>query len=419
MPHTFSSYHIDNSAELKHKIVTWANGFAVCAVLDSCNYGLPHFRYEFIAGVGVNTSVCDAHLSLLTDFEARTDDWIFGHYGFDTAQHASQKFSGSDFSESFFFIPEVVLEISNDTLHVGVLSGNADKIAAEIFDTRLKESFKCKADFKAAISKDVFIASVAALQRHIRRGDCYEINFCQEFYSESVKLDPAGLYHQLTELSPNPFSAFYKIDDQYALCASPERYVQKSADKLISQPIKGTAARVPSNQVKDAKNRLALQKSEKDRRENVIVVDLVRNDMSRVCEAGSVKVDELFGIYDFPSVFQMVSTVSGRLSADKDLAEVLDATFPMGSMTGAPKKKVLELIDQYEPVRRGLYSGTIGYINPEKNFDFNVVIRTLFYNGKTGYLSYFAGAGITDLSDPEQEYEECLLKAAVLEKLFH
>jgi para-aminobenzoate synthetase component 1 len=418
MPRTFSSYLIEKPTEIRQRILSWASGFPVCAVLDSCGYRLPHHSYDWIAGIGLTASFPGTGECSLSEFEAANKDWIFGHRSFETGQQTGKDIGGSAFPDCFFFVPEIVLEIKNNGLLIGLLSGNPDQIAEDIFTSKIPGRVRYTADFKATISKDEFTTSVAALQRHIRRGDCYEINFCQEFSSENVQLDPADLFNQLIEISPNPFAAFYRIYDQYALCASPERYVRKSGDKLLSQPIKGTAARVSSDSVEDAKNRLSLQKSEKDRRENVIVVDLVRNDLSRVCEAGSVIVEELFGIYDFPAVFQMVSTVAGRLGADKDLAKVLEATFPMGSMTGAPKSRVLELIDQYEPVRRGLYSGTLGYINPEKDFDFNVVIRTLLYNSKTGYLGYFAGAGITDLSDPVEEYEECLLKAAVLQRLF-
>lgn len=194
--------------------------------------------------------------------------------------------------------------------------------------------------------------------------------------------------------------------------------MKKTGERLISQPIKGTAARALHDPALDERNRLALQESEKDKRENVIVVDLVRNDLSRVCKPGSVVVEELFGIYAFPTVFQMISTIAGTLLPAQDYAKVLEATFPMGSMTGAPKKKVMELIDRYEVTQRGLYSGTIGYIDPQKNFDFNVVIRTVFYDRQTGYMNYLAGAGITHLSDPEKEYDECLLKTAAFSRLF-
>jgi para-aminobenzoate synthetase component 1 len=148
-----------------------------------------------------------------------------------------------------------------------------------------------------------------------------------------------------------------------------------------------------------------------------MVVDLVRNDLSRICKAGSVKVDELFGIYSFPQVHQMISTISGELETDKDWIDCIEATFPMGSMTGAPKKRVMELIEQYEQTRRGLFSGAIGYVKPTGDFDFNVVIRSIFYNETGKYISFQTGGGITYNSDAELEYEESLLKASAMMKV--
>ncbi len=149
-----------------------------------------------------------------------------------------------------------------------------------------------------------------------------------------------------------------------------------------------------------------------------MVVDLVRNDLSKICVEGSVHVDELFGIYSFPQVHQMVSTVSGVLQTGILFTEIINKTFPMGSMTGAPKKKVMELIEKYETVKRGIFSGAVGYISPDSNFDFNVVIRSVLYNQAERYLSYLVGSGITFYSDAAAEYEECLLKAEAIKKVF-
>lgn len=148
-----------------------------------------------------------------------------------------------------------------------------------------------------------------------------------------------------------------------------------------------------------------------------MVVDLVRNDLSKVCKEGSVKVSELFGIYSFPQVHQMISTIEGELDEKVPFSSILKACFPMGSMTGAPKKRVMELIEQYEKTKRGLYSGAVGYIDPNGDFDFNVVIRSILYNAVNQYLGYQVGGGITFYSDPEKEYEECLLKAAAIRKV--
>jgi para-aminobenzoate synthetase component 1 len=225
------------------------------------------------------------------------------------------------------------------------------------------------------------------------------------------------LYESLTTISPNPFAAYYKLGDKHLLCASPERYLKKKGNKLFSQPIKGTSIRHPHNVQKDENSRLNLFHSEKDRSENVMVVDLVRNDLAKICQEGTVQVEELFGIYSFPQVHQMISTVSGLMRENMTIIEALKATFPMGSMTGAPKRKVMELIEKYEQSRRGLFSGAVGYISPDSDFDFNVVIRSILYNSTNKYLSFQTGSGITFYSNPEHEYEECLLKALAIQKV--
>jgi para-aminobenzoate synthetase component 1 len=270
---------------------------------------------------------------------------------------------------------------------------------------------------QSRMGREEYIGIIQKLQQHILRGDCYEINFCQEFFAENVSADPLAIYRSLSNMSPNPFAAFYKLDDKYLLCASPERFLKKTGNKIFSQPIKGTWQRNVADAVLDKENKELLYNSSKDRSENVMIVDLVRNDLSRICEEGTVTVEELFGIYSFPQVHQMISTISGRLRPGIQFMDAVRATFPMGSMTGAPKRRVMELIEQYEKTRRGIFSGAVGYITPEGDFDFNVVIRSILYNESRRYLSFPAGSGITWYSDPGNEYEECLLKAAAIRKV--
>ncbi|MGF2412300.1 MAG: chorismate-binding protein, partial [Ferruginibacter sp.] len=248
---------------------------------------------------------------------------------------------------------------------------------------------------------------------HILKGDCYELNFCQSFFVDNVQINPVEKYIQLSKVSPAPFGAFYKLNGHYCLCASPERFLQKKGTRLISQPIKGTTRRDIDPTI-DESNKQYLLQSEKEKSENVMVVDLVRNDMSMVCEKGTVFVNELFGIYSFPQVHQMISTIEGTVSNNFPFTKIIEACFPMGSMTGAPKKKVMELIEQYEETARGLFSGSIGYITPDADFDFNVVIRSLFYNEIKNSISLFAGSGITFYSKAEEEYDECMAKAESL-----
>jgi para-aminobenzoate synthetase component 1 len=200
--------------------------------------------------------------------------------------------------------------------------------------------------------------------------------------------------------------------------------LKKEGNRLFSQPIKGTAGRFLEDAEKDLESRQQLQHSNKDLAENVMIVDLVRNDLSKICAKGSVQVDELFGVYEFPQVFQMISTISGLLPETTHWLDAIKATFPMGSMSGAPKKRVMQLIEQYEESRRGLYSGAIGYVTPwhgenlnQRDFDFNVVIRSILYNASEKYLSYQVGSAITYNCDAEMEYEECLLKAKAIKKI--
>jgi para-aminobenzoate synthetase component 1 len=217
-------------------------------------------------------------------------------------------------------------------------------------------------------------------------------------------------------LSAAPFSALYKLHDKYLICASPERFLAKRENQLIAQPIKGTAAR-SADAAEDDRLKTMLQNSAKEQAENVMVVDLMRNDLSKVCDSGSVHVDELFGLYSFPQVYQLISTISGTVKNDLSFLEIIQAMFPMGSMTGAPKQRVLELIEQYEPTARGIFSGSLGYLSPDGDFDLNVVIRSIMYNDTARYLSYQAGSGLTFYSDAETEWEECLLKAAAIKKV--
>lgn len=264
------------------------------------------------------------------------------------------------------------------------------------------------------MEKADYLQIINQIKEHIKKGDCYELNFCQEFFAEQARIEPVDIYQKLSALSPNPFSVFYKLDHRYLLCASPERYMMRKGNRIWSQPIKGTAPRRLDNEKLDQEQKDELLKSPKQRSENVMVVDLVRNDLSKICEEGTVEVEELFGIYTYPQVHQMISTITGTLQPQLSFVDIVQATFPMGSMTGAPKKRVMQLIEQYEKTKRGLFSGAAGYIAPNGDFDFNVVIRSVLYNEETNYISYQVGGGITFQSDAEEEYEECMLKAMAM-----
>lgn len=273
--------------------------------------------------------------------------------------------------------------------------------------------------FQARISKSDYIQNIEAIREEIQLGNCYELNFCQEFYADQVPDLPSDLVRQtLFELTKAPFSAYLKYDQFEIFCGSPERFLKRTGTKLISQPIKGTIRR-GKTKAEDDQLKTQLQNDPKERAENVMICDLVRNDLSRIAKKNSVLVEELFGVHTFETVHHLISTVTCEIEKECDLAQILHATFPMGSMTGAPKYKVMELCENYEAFKRGIYSGSLGYIQPNGDFDFNVVIRSLVYNRAKKTLSCAVGGAITIQSSPEKEYEECAVKVNRILNLFH
>jgi len=262
-------------------------------------------------------------------------------------------------------------------------------------------------------SRERYLAQVQKIRSAIAEGTVYELNYCVEWYNESVETDPIALYHRLNLLSPTPFSAYFQSDGQHLICGSPERFFSRYQQTIFSQPIKGTRKR-SKDSAEDMALKVALANDEKEKAENVMIVDLVRNDLARSCAPGSVKVPELMQVYTFPTVHQMISTVTGRIRPDVNTVQAIKNAFPMGSMTGAPKIKAMEVIAALEDSRRGLYSGSLGYFTPDGDCDFNVIIRSILYNSNRGYLSFQTGGAITYDSVPAQEWDECQLKAATM-----
>ncbi len=409
-------------------MLNWANRFNIFCFLDNHQYHFGEPAFECLLGAG-----CTAQMSapadggaftMLADFYKKHPGWLFGHLGYDLKNEVEQlQSSGKDnigFADLGFFVPETVLEIKNNLLYI-----YTDEEAVVIFDEILATSLELPhplihADgfiIQQSASRQDYLRHVKELQAHILRGDCYEVNYCQEFFVTGYQMDPVAAYFKLAAVNPSPFAALYKLADKYCISASPERYLKIENSLVISQPMKGTAFRDLEDPIKDEVNKQQLLNSEKEKSENVMVVDLVRNDLSKVCTEGSVRVTELFGMYSFPQVHQLISTVEGTLKSDCTWIDAVKATFPMGSMTGAPKKNVMELIDKYEVSKRGLYSGAIGYVHPNGNIDFNVVIRSILYNATNKYISFQAGSAITFYSNAESEYEECLLKTAAVKQV--
>jgi para-aminobenzoate synthetase component 1 len=400
-------------------MLNWAQRFNIFCFLDNQDYSIEPHEYDCLLAVGANR-IYNASSSAFSELDSFTrQQWSFGHISYNLGQQwfgiPANSTDPTGFSSFSFFQPQYFISIKGETLTIE--GEQTDIVFQDIQSQSIVPSVSFSIAFQANYTKQEYIDTIKRLQQHIQQGDCYEINFCQEFFSAKAIIDPIQVFHKLMEVSPNPFSALYKVKSSYLLCASPERFLCKRGSKLISQPIKGTHKRIPDDPVLDNVAKEALLNSAKDQSENVMVVDLVRNDLSKVCKPGTVQVNELFGIYTFPQVFQMISTVAGEIAQNTTFTDIIKATFPMGSMTGAPKKKVMELIHHYEKSARGIFSGAVGYITPGGDFDFNVVIRSLMYNSDTNYLSYQVGSGITIYSDPEQEWEECLLKAAAIKKV--
>ncbi|HKO81974.1 MAG TPA: anthranilate synthase component I family protein [Chitinophagaceae bacterium] len=413
---------------MKQKVLNWTQQFDTFCFLDNNQYQIEPHTQECLLAAGIKTGFVagsDDVLPQLQDFiYSKKGKWLLGHINYDLKNELEQLSSvhkdNIQFPELYFFEPLILIRLSEEQIIIE--ADEPENVFNEINDTVLAPPAESKkvnaAIIKNRIQKEEYISIIRRLQQHILRGDCYEINYCQEFFADQTEIDPLSIYKELNDISPNPFSALYRLKDKWLLCASPERFLKKEGRKILTQPIKGTSKRIHGDDSKDEQMKNELFLSDKDRSENVMIVDLMRNDLSKICEKGTVKVDELYGIYSFPQVHQMISTISGELKNNISFSEILKATFPMGSMTGAPKRRVMELIEQYEKTKRGIFSGTVGYISPDNDFDFNVVIRSIMYNHTSNYLSFQAGSAITFYSDPEKEWEECLLKAEAIKKIF-
>ena len=423
MKRQFLSFPVVDFQETKLNLLRWAAQFDHCCFLDNQGIDPSEPAYECLVGAGAmhELAACaGSAFGQVQQFHDVHKDWLFGHFAYDLKNEverlSSAKPDGIGFPDLSFFVPKVIIELRKETISIGLFGNEQAKIFQEIVSFRSPNPVLATklADIQGKFSRDLYLQTVGRLREHILLGDSYEINFCQEFYCNQALIDPLQTYIRLSNISPVPHAALYKLGDRWALCASPERFLKKTGRRVLSSPMKGTAPRNLLDTAKDLMQKQNLFNSAKERAENIMIVDLVRNDLSKICQAGSVEVDELFGVYSFPLVHQMISTVSGKLTDGCSWSDAVRAAFPMGSMTGAPKRRAMELIEQYELSRRGLFSGAIGWISPEADFDFNVVIRTMLYNQASLYLSYQVGSAITFASDPEQEYQECLLKASAI-----
>ncbi|QJD77409.1 anthranilate synthase component I family protein [Spirosoma rhododendri] len=399
----------------------------VVALLNNSNIEYPNdpFPNRLFVGAKRVVGVSDASdgpdaFELLRLAQAeRPSHWV-GYLGYDLKNQLERLNSRHPnrigFADAFFAEPRWIIDY-HDGAPTLAGEGDTDALLTDLLAFPMPAFLPVDPQqVQCRVTSDAYMTTVRQIQQFIRAGEVYELNYCVEFFAEQARLDPMATYWALNERSPMPFSAFLKLDDHYMMGASPERFLKKTGATLTSQPIKGTIRRGKTAD-EDAQLRVRLLNSEKERAENLMIVDLVRNDLARSAQTGTVRVDELFGIYSFRQVFQMISTVSATLHPDSSWTDAIRNAFPMGSMTGAPKIRSMELIDELESSRRGLYSGAFGYVTSDNNFDFNVVIRSLLYDARQQYASFSVGSAITYDADPAQEWDECLLKARAIRDL--
>jgi len=401
----------------------WANQFREVVLLDSNAYLQKYSSYDAVVAVDAFTSIKTDYENAFQDlyqYQSQTKDWLFGYLSYDvkndTEELHSNNFDGLAFPDVFFFQPKKLFLIKGNQFEMQYLRMCDDEMEADfedILSTTPITNCPSPITINQRISKENYLLKVSKMLEHIQRGDIYEANFCMEFYAENAKIDPLEMYHKLNTISEPPFAVYLKNQDHYLLSASPERYLRKEGTKVISQPIKGTSKR-NENPILDEQLKIDLAQNEKERSENIMIVDLVRNDLSHKATKGSVQVEELCEVYTFKQVHQMISTIVSEVENTTSPVEIIRTTFPMGSMTGAPKISAMQIIETLEETKRGLYSGAVGYFTPNGDFDFNVVIRSILYNAKNEYLSFSVGSAVTSKAIPENEYEECLLKAKAM-----
>jgi para-aminobenzoate synthetase component 1 len=420
---TTKTYDISSFPNFKTQLLHWANQFREVVLLDSNAYHQKYSSYDAVVAVDAFTSIKTDYENAFQDlyqYQSQTKDWLFGYLSYDvkndTEELHSNNFDGLAFPDLFFFQPKKLFLIKGNQVEMQYLRMCDDEMEAdfeEILSTTPITHCPSSITINQRISKENYLLKVSKILEHIQRGDIYEANFCMEFYAENAKIEPLEIYHKLNTISEPPFAVYFKNQDHYLLSASPERYLRKEGTKVISQPIKGTSKR-NENPILDEQLKSDLAQNEKERSENIMIVDLVRNDLSHTATKGSVQVEELCEVYTFKQVHQMISTIVSEVENTTSPVEIIRTTFPMGSMTGAPKISAMQIIETLEETKRGLYSGAVGYFSPHGDFDFNVVIRSILYNAKNEYLSFSVGSAVTSKAIPENEYEECLLKAKAM-----
>ncbi len=427
MLRTTTKIKVKNISKFKIQLIQWAQQFKEIIWLDSNNYQQKHSNFDAILAVDavskIETTYANA-FEKLKEYQSNVNDYIFGYLSYDLKNDVekltSTNFDGLYFPDLVFFQPKKIFLIKGNTIEFKYLNAYQHEIGIDIHEINQQQIINTQQQetnnplkIKLRIHKDEYYQKLNTILNYIHRGDIYEVNFCQEFYSDNSTVNPFIVYQNLNEISNPPFASFLKLNDKFLLSASPERYIKKEDKIVISQPIKGTEKRA-KNYSEDKKLITELAQHPKEISENTMIVDLVRNDLSRFAIKGSVNVNELCKVHTFKQVHQLISTISCKVKRNLHPVDIIKSTFPMGSMTGAPKISAMKIIEELEETKRGLYSGAVGYFTPKGDFDFNVIIRSILYNASKKYISYSVGSAITAQSIPKKEYEECLLKAKAM-----
>lgn len=408
----------DQLPAIKRKMLNWLRPFSIFAYLDNNMYNHKPCRYELLVAAGA------AQVYGLQDLP--DGEWLFGHLNYDYKNALDPGLSSrhppdSGFPDCRFYRPEVVCSIAHGSNVLRIESAQQD--AGLVLQAILAQGEEIPVpavpnpEWKFSITPERYRDLVAQIRGDIEQGDYYELNLCVRAEAPVLLSDPLALFHKLNQGNPSPFAALYRMETEWMMGNSPERFLYRGGSRLVAQPIKGTLRRGHSES-EQAELEARLRRDAKEQAEHVMITDLMRNDLARCCMPGSVKVPELSGLYHFPGLMHLISTVSGEVQPGLRFPDIIRNTFPMGSMTGAPKRIVMQRIDAYERGARGLFSGTVGYIRPDGDFDFNVNIRSLFYAASRQLMQYQTGGAITYQSDPEKEWEEVLLKAAAMQRLF-
>jgi para-aminobenzoate synthetase component 1 len=416
-----TSFKIDNISLFKQKALYWANMFSTFCALDNNEYKDNNYAtYEYILAVDAINFLEEKNFDKLEDFKKGKD--VFGYLAYDLKNEVEKLSSNNkdnlNMPVLFFFEPRYLLRIKDNKVTVNRNYPEAFHIVDYIENLELPQEYiSNNITLDLNVTKDEYLQNVRNIQEHIVEGNVYELNYCVEYFKENIEIKPIELFNVINTKSKAPFSSFLKFKNFYTLSFSPERFLKKEGEKLISQPIKGTI-RKSTNPKENAQLKSSLKADIKERAENVMIVDLVRNDLTKSAKTGTIKVEELFEIYEFETINQMISTVVANKKDDISNTDIIKNTFPMGSMTGAPKIRAMEIIEEIEKQKRGIYSGAIGYFSKKDDFDFNVVIRSLVYDTETKYLSLQVGGAITYDSIPEKEWQETKEKVkAIVEEL--